>query len=211
MARALPDARVAADFRCGPGFWVKGRLAGSGSVLTITGRTRTGRVGSQLQHEDWTMANNGKWIPEGHHQIVPHIVVRGAAQAIAYYERAFGAEELCRHTDPNSNLVMHAEVRIGDSRLFLHDEFPQMGSLSPQGLNGTPVTIHLWVDDVDTVFDRAVQAGAQVIMPVSDQFWGDRFGMLTDPFGHRWSLATHLREVSPEELKQAAAGACAGA
>jgi PhnB protein len=158
-----------------------------------------------------TMGQKVKWIPEGHQRLIPHLVVRGAAQAIAFYEKAFGAKELSRHTCPDSQAIMHAAVQIGDCQLFLNDEFPQMGAVSPQSLNGSPVTLHLWVEDVDAAFGRAVKAGAQVAMPVMDQFWGDRYGMLIDPFGHRWSLATHVRDVPPEEMMKAAAAAFAGA
>jgi uncharacterized glyoxalase superfamily protein PhnB len=157
------------------------------------------------------MGQNGKWIPEGQHHLIPHITVRGAAQAMAFYQKAFGAKELRRHTCPGSEAVMHAAMQIGDSQLMLNDEFPEMGCLSPLGLNGSAVTLHLWVEDVDAVFNRAVEAGAQVAMPVADQFWGDRYGILIDPFGHRWSLATHVRDVPPEEMMKAAAAAFAGA
>jgi uncharacterized glyoxalase superfamily protein PhnB len=157
------------------------------------------------------MVPNVKPIPEGHHHLVPHLVVRGAAQAIEFYTKAFGAKEVCRHTCPDSQAIMHAQLQIGDSRLFLNDEFPEMGCLSPQGLNGSPVTIHLWSEDVDATFNQAVAAGAQVAMPVTNQFWGDRYGMVIDPFGHRWSIGTHIRDVSPEEMMQTAAAAFAGA
>jgi uncharacterized glyoxalase superfamily protein PhnB len=157
------------------------------------------------------MANNGKRIPEGHHSIVPHLVVRGGAQAIEFYQRAFGAQELSRCTCPDSQAIMHAELQIGDSRLFLNDEFPEMGCQSPPSLNGSPVTLHLWSEDVDALFNQAIAAGAQVAMPVADQFWGDRYGMLIDPFGHRWSIATHVRDVPQEEMMQAAAAAFSGA
>ncbi len=156
------------------------------------------------------MANLVKRVPEGCHTVTPHLVVRGAAEAIAFYKKAFGARELSRHPGPDGKSIMHAEVQIGDSRLYLNDEFPAMGATSPLALNGTPVTIHLWVEDVDSVFNQAVQAGGQVLMPVADQFWGDRYGMLVDPFGHRWSVASHMRDMSPEELMKAAAAAFAG-
>jgi len=152
------------------------------------------------------MANPVKRVPEGYHTVTPHLVVRGATQAIAFYQKAFGARQLHCHLGP-SGKGMHAERQLGDSRIFLNDEFPERGATSPQALNGTPVTIHLAVEDVDSVFNRAVQAGAQVVMPVADQFWGDRYGMVADPFGHRWSMASHVRDVSPEELQKAAAAA----
>ncbi len=145
-----------------------------------------------------------KRVPEGMHTVTPHLAVRGAADAIDFYKRAFGAREICRHTLPDGQAIMHAALQIGDSQLFLNDEFPEMGCLGPQALNGSPVVIHLQVEDVDSLFDRAIGAGATALMPVQDQFWGDRYGMLTDPFGHRWSIGSHVRDVSPEELAKGA-------
>ena len=140
-----------------------------------------------------------KAIPDGMHSLTPHLVFRDAAAAIDFYGRAFGAIELFRLPMPNGRL-MHACVRIGDSQLFLVDEMPEHGALGPQALKGSPVTIHLQVEDADAVFARAVQAGATVGMPLADMFWGDRYGQVVDPFGHRWSVATHMREVSREEM-----------
>ena len=140
-----------------------------------------------------------KAIPDGMHSLTPHLVCRDAAAAIDFYGRAFGAIELFRLPMPNGRL-MHACVRIGDSQLFLVDEMPEHGTLGPQALKGSPVTIHLQVEDADAVFARAVQAGATVGMPLADMFWGDRYGQVVDPFGHRWSVATHMREVSREEM-----------
>ena len=140
-----------------------------------------------------------KAIPDGMHSLTPYLVCRGAAAAIDFYGRAFGAIELFRLPGPDGRL-MHACVRIGDSQLFLADEMPEHGALGPQALKGTPVTLHLQVEDADAVFARAVQAGATVSMPLADMFWGDRFGQVTDPFGHHWSVATHMREVSREEM-----------
>jgi uncharacterized glyoxalase superfamily protein PhnB len=156
------------------------------------------------------MAGKTKRIPEGFHTITPHIVLRNAAQAIEFYKRAFGAEEISRAPGPDGNTVMHAELKIGDSYVFLCDEFPQMGAKSPLSLGGTPVTLHLYVQDVDQVFQQAVQAGAQAVMPVKDQFWGDRYGMLQDPYGHRWSVASHVEDVSPAEMQKRAAAAFKG-
>jgi uncharacterized glyoxalase superfamily protein PhnB len=150
-----------------------------------------------------------KRIPEGCHTVSPHLAVRGAAQAIEFYKKAFGARELRRHPGPDGK-IMHAEVQIGDSRVYLNDEFPEMGSSAPPTLGGTPVTLHLWTEDVDAVFNQAVQAGAQVLMPLSDQFWGDRYGMVQDPFGHRWSLASHLQDPTPEQIAAAGAAAMGG-
>ena len=140
-----------------------------------------------------------KAIPDGMHSLTPHLVCRGAAVAIDFYGRAFGAIELFRLPGPNGKL-MHACVRIGDSQLFLVDEMPEHGALGPQALKGAPVTIHLQVQDADATFARAVAAGATVTMPLADMFWGDRYGRVVDPFGHHWSIATHLREVSREEM-----------
>jgi len=148
-----------------------------------------------------------KPIPDGMHAITPHLVCRNAAAAIAFYEKAFGAAELARLPGPQGKL-MHGMVRIGDSSLMLVDEFPDCGALGPQSLNGSPVTIHLYVADVDATVERAVAAGAKVTMPVEDMFWGDRYGKIEDPFGHHWSIATHIRDVSPQEMQAAAAAVC---
>ena len=138
-------------------------------------------------------------IPEGMQSLTPHLVCRDAAQAIDFYGRAFGAIERFRLPAPNGKIV-HACVQIGDSQLFLVDEMPEHGALGPQALKGTPVTIHLQVEDADAAFARAMRAGAIVTMPLADMFWGDRYGQVVDPFGHHWSIATHLREVSREEM-----------
>lgn len=146
--------------------------------------------------------NSVKPIPDGMHTITPHLVCDGAAVAIEFYKNAFGAVELARMPGPGGKL-MHAAVRIGDSPLMLVDEFPDYGVVSPKKLGGSPVTIHLYVADVDSFFARAVAAGAEVKMPVQDMFWGDRYGQLTDPFGHIWSVATHIRDMSPEDIAKA--------
>jgi PhnB protein len=147
---------------------------------------------------------NRKPLPNGMHTVTPHIVCAGAADAIEFYKKAFGAEEMARLPGPGGKLI-HACIRIGDSPVMLVDEFPEMGALSPKSTNGTPVTIHLYVDDVDAFAARAVDAGAKTIMPVADAFWGDRYGVIEDPFGHRWSVATPGREMSVEEIQQAMA------
>jgi PhnB protein len=143
-------------------------------------------------------------IPQGMHSVTPHLVCAGAAKAIEFYKSAFGAEECARLPGPDGRL-MHAAVKIGDSQVMLVDEMPEWGALGPKSLKGSPVTIHLYVDDVDAVVARAVKAGAKVTMPVADQFWGDRYGKLEDPFGHHWSVATHVRDVSMEEAQKAMA------
>jgi PhnB protein len=151
-------------------------------------------------------------IPDGHHTITPHLVIDGASEAIEFYKRAFGAEELCRMPFPGPDGQMkvgHAALQVGDSRLFLADECPQAGVTGPNG--GSPVTIHLYVTDADAVFGRAVEAGATVAMPLADMFWGDRYGQVVDPFGHRWSIATHLEDLTPEQMEERKAAAFAGA
>jgi uncharacterized glyoxalase superfamily protein PhnB len=146
-----------------------------------------------------------KSIPEGMHSVTPHLVCAGAAEAIEFYKKAFGAVEGGRLPGPDGKL-MHAMIRIGDSAVMLVDEMPQWGALGPKSLKGSPVTIHLYVEDVDAVVKRAVSLGAKVTMPVEDMFWGDRYGKLEDPFGHHWSIGTHKRDVTSEEMQQAMRG-----
>jgi len=152
------------------------------------------------------MAKPGKPIPEGFHTVTPHLTMKNAGEAIEFYRKAFGAEEVARMPGPGGS-VMHAEIRIGDSPIMLNDEFPEHGARGPKTIGGTPVSIHLYVNDVDALFDRAVKAGAKVTMPIADMFWGDRFGKLEDPFGHQWSLATHKEDVTPEECMERAKAA----
>ena len=151
-----------------------------------------------------------KPIPEGFHTIAPHLIIKGAADAIGFYKKAFGAEEVMRMPGPDGKTVMHAELKIGNSMVMIADEFPDMGCLSPKSLKGSPVTLHVYVSDVDKVFQQAISAGATAKMPPADMFWGDRYGKLTDPFGHDWSVATHKYDVTPEECAKAAAEAFAG-
>jgi len=148
------------------------------------------------------MTATTKPIPEGFHAVTPHLVVRGAVEAIDYYKRAFGAVERFRMAGPDGKSIMHAELVIGDSIIFLCDEMPDMDCRSPAALQGTPVSIHLYVDDADAVFSRAVSAGGRVTMPLQDMFWGDRFGEIEDPYGHRWSIASHVEDVPPEEIER---------
>jgi uncharacterized glyoxalase superfamily protein PhnB len=138
------------------------------------------------------------------HTVTPHLVCAGAADAIEFYKKAFGAVEMMRLPGPEGKLI-HASVRIGDSIVMLVDEIPQCGALGPKSLKGSPVALHLNVPDVDATVADAVEAGAKVTMPVADMFWGDRYGQIEDPFGHHWSVATHIRDMSPEEIKKAAA------
>ncbi len=142
-----------------------------------------------------------KPIPEGYHTLTPFLTVRNAERAIEFYKQAFGAQERGVAKGPDGK-VMHAEVKIGDSVIMLSDEFPEFGSLSPQSVGGSPMGLHIYIENVDAAFDRAVKAGAQVEMPVADQFWGDRYGKLKDPFGHKWSIATHVKDMSADEMKR---------
>lgn len=142
-----------------------------------------------------------KPIPDGYHTLTPFLTVKDAARAIEFYKKAFGATEKGVMKDPDGK-VMHAELRIGDSIIMLSDEYPDYGSVSPQSIGGSAMGLHIYVDGVDAAFDRAVKAGAQVEMPVMDMFWGDRYGKLKDPFGHKWSIATHTADLSMDEMKK---------
>ena len=144
---------------------------------------------------------NVKPIPEGMHSLTPHLVCAGAAQAIEFYKQAFNAVEAGRLDGPDGK-VMHAMVRIGDSALMLVDEMPDYGAFGPKSLKGSPVTIHLYVKDADATVQQAVAAGAKVTMPLSDTFWGDRYGQLEDPFGHHWSVATHLQDLTDAQIRE---------
>ncbi len=151
------------------------------------------------------MAVPGKPIPEGYHSITPHMVISDAGKAIEFYKKAFGAEELFRMPGPGGQGVMHAEIKIGDSVVMMCDEMPQAGRWkAPESLNGTSVSLHIYVADVDKAFQHAIDAGATATMPVMDTFWGDRYGKLTDPFGHEWSIATHKLDLTPEEIAKGA-------
>jgi PhnB protein len=143
-----------------------------------------------------------KPIPEGYHTLTPFLTVRNAAQAVEFYKKAFGAKQRGDLAKGPDGKVMHAELQIGDSVIMLSDEFPEFGSLSPQSIGGSPMGLHIYIENVDAAFDRAVKAGAQVEMPVMDQFWGDRYGKLKDPFGHKWSIATHVKDMSADEMKR---------
>jgi uncharacterized glyoxalase superfamily protein PhnB len=163
----------------------------------------------ELKRQEGKESTMTKPIPDGYRTATPYLTVKGAAQAIDFYTRAFGAQEVERMTGPDGQSVMHAEVKIGDSIVMLSDEFPQMGCRSPQTLGGTTASVFLYVPDVDTAFQRAVDAGATAIMPPADMFWGDRFGKLVDPFGHQWAMATHKEDLSPEEIRKRGAAAMA--
>jgi uncharacterized glyoxalase superfamily protein PhnB len=142
-------------------------------------------------------------VPEDFHTITPQLAVKGVARAIEWYSKALGAHELLRNVAPDGTSIMHAELLLGDSRFFVVDEFPE-SMQSPATLGGTSITLHLYVRDVDALFNRAVEAGATVLMPVADQFWGDRYGILRDPFGHRWSVASRIEDLSPKALQDRA-------
>ena len=143
-----------------------------------------------------------KAIPDGMHSVTPYLTCAGASDAITFYKKAFDAVEVSR-LEAKDGKIVNAMIRIGNSALMLMDEMPEMKAFGPKKLKGSPVTIHLQVEDVDAVFKHAVAAGATIHMPVADMFWGDRYGTLEDPFGHHWSVATHIRDVSQEEMKQA--------
>jgi PhnB protein len=152
------------------------------------------------------MTSKPKPIPDGYHTATPYLIVKGAAQAIEFYKKAFGATELMRMPQPGGK-IGHAEIKIGDSPIMLADESPDVGARSPQSIGGSPVSIMLYVEDVDRIFSQAVAAGAKVKRPVADQFYGDRTGGIEDPFGHLWYIATHKEDVSPEEMRKRAAAA----
>jgi len=149
-----------------------------------------------------------KPIPEGYHTLTPYLAVDDAAEAIDYYKKAFGAKERVRMDTPDGK-IGHAELEIGDALLMLSDPFPQASTQPPKELGGTSASVFMYVEDVDAVVKKAVDAGASVTMEVADQFWGDRFGTVTDPFGHVWSIATHVEDVPPEEMAERAKAAMA--
>jgi PhnB protein len=144
-----------------------------------------------------------KAIPEGYHSVTPYLVIKGAADAIEFYKRAFGAAEIMRMASPNGKIA-HAEITIGDSKVMLADEYPEMSYRSPQTIGGTGVSLMVYLENVDEVFKRAVAAGAKELQPIKDQFYGDRSGTLQDPFGHVWTLSTHVEDVPPEEMRRRA-------
>ena len=147
-----------------------------------------------------------KAIPDGYTTATPYLIIKGASEAIEFYKRAFGATEILRIADPQGR-VGHAEIKIGESVIMLADEHPSMGYRGPRSLGGSSVSILLYLEDVDRVFERAVEGGARALRPVTDQFYGDRSGTLEDPFGHVWTVATHVEDVPPEEMKRRAEAA----
>ena len=144
-----------------------------------------------------------KPIPDGFHTTTPSLVVDNSKEAIEFYKKAFGAKEIYQMPTPDGK-IMHAMIQIGDSFVMMSDEFPQMGARSPKSVGGTSTTIHLYVDDADKIYAQAIEAGAKPTMPIMDAFWGDRYGGVLDPFGHSWGIATHKKDMSPEEMQQAA-------
>jgi len=156
------------------------------------------------------MKTKTRAIPKGYHAVTPYLSVQGAADAIGFYKKAFGAKEIMRMSGPGGT-IGHAEIQVGDSRIMLADEFPEMNFRSPRAVGGTPVNLHLYVPDVDKVVKKAVAAGATSLRPVADQFYGDRSGTLEDPFGHIWHIATHVEDVPMKELKKRAAAMAASA
>jgi uncharacterized glyoxalase superfamily protein PhnB len=149
------------------------------------------------------MSSNVRPVPEGFHTITPYLIVRDAPKAIEFYKKAFEAQEIGRSIGPDGKSILHANLKIGDSIIMLSDEFPDMNCHSPQSLGGSSVTIHMYVDDVDSAFAKAISSGATILMPLIDTFWGDRYGQVLDPFGHRWSLATRKLDLSKEEVERA--------
>jgi len=149
------------------------------------------------------MKNKVKGIPEGYHSITPYLIVKNAKKAIEFYQKAFGATEIMCMEAPG-NKIGHAELKIGDSKIMLADEYPEMGALSPQTIGGSPISIHLYVEDVDAVAKKAVEAGGKLVRPVTDMFYGDRSGGLEDPFGHKWYISTHVEDVTMDEINRRA-------
>lgn len=148
--------------------------------------------------------NQAKKIPQGYHSVTPYLIVKNASEAIEYYKKIFSAKEHGRMMTPDGKRIAHAEIEIGDSKIMLADEFPEMNSLSPESIGGSPVGLFLYVEDVDKIVNNAINQGAKELVKVEDQFWGDRYGSIEDPFGHRWSIATHIKDLTEEEMKKAA-------
>ena len=154
------------------------------------------------------MAKAKHYVAEGSRTLTPHLTVKGAAQAIEFYQKAFGATVRGVMADPGGT-VMHAELQIGDSVFYLNDEFPAMGAKGPKSIGGTPVSMHLYVADCDALFQQAVAAGATAKRPLADQFWGDRYGLVEDPYGHIWAIATHVEDLTHAEIMERAKKAMA--
>ena len=149
------------------------------------------------------MVENVKPIPDGFRTLTPYLIVKDAAGAIEFYKKAFAAQEIYRDHGPDGKSIIHAELKIGDSIIMLNDEFPDWHILSPKSFGGTAVTIHMFVEDAEKVFNKAITSGAKVVMPLIDAFWGDKYGQIEDPFGHKWSIATHKKDMTREEIRKA--------
>ena len=149
------------------------------------------------------MAGKVNPIPAGYHSVTPYLILNDAKHALEFYKKAFGAQEMSKMEAPNGKIA-HAEIKIGDSMIMLADEMPGSGARSPQSLGGTGTGLFLYVDNVDSIYNQAVKEGAKGDMPPQDMFWGDRYGKVTDPFGHQWSLATHIEDVAPQEMQKRA-------
>lgn len=146
------------------------------------------------------MATNVKAVPDGFHTVTPSLTVRDAKTALEFYKKALGADVIKTQADPSGQKILHAELKVGDSIIFINDEFPEMGCFSPLSLNGTTCYLHIYVENADELFKRAVSAGAEIRMPMQDMFWGDRFGKLADPYGHEWGIGQHLEDLTGEEI-----------
>jgi PhnB protein len=188
----IPTSLSRVEDLCSHGLFREGRRARRTPTLNLS------------EGEDH-MSNKVSPVPEGYHSVTPYLIVKGAAQAINYYKDVFGAKEVFRMDQPDGK-VGHAELQIGDSRIMLADENPNMGAghASAGSIGGTPVSLYLYIPDVDRVVERAVAAGAKILKPVQDQFYGDRSGFIQDPFGHLWGVATHVEDVSPQEMEERA-------
>jgi uncharacterized glyoxalase superfamily protein PhnB len=162
-----------------------------------------------LTDQEISMSTAVKPVPDGMHTVTPHLSIEGAADAIDFYKKAFGAIEVHRMPGPDGRL-MHAMITIGDSQVMLADAFPEWGGKGPKMLGGSPVTIHLQVPNADEVFQRAVGAGAEIKLPIDDMFWGDRYGIVSDPWGHSWAIATHIKDMTTEEMMAAGKAAMGG-
>jgi PhnB protein len=149
-----------------------------------------------------------KRVPDGFHRVTPHLTVRDAAKMIDFYKKAFGAVEISRAPGPDGKSILHAALKIGDSIVFLNDEFPEMGAISPLASKGTAVTLHLYVEDADKQYQQALSAGAEVVMPIADMFWGDRYGIVKDPSGHQWSIGHHVHDLTPQQMQEGMKKAC---
>jgi PhnB protein len=170
-------------------------------TLEVASPGRTPNIRASITGLETTMPKKAQAIPKGYHSVTPSLVIGGAAKAIDFYKKAFGAEELSRFPGPDGRII-HAEIKIGDSKLMLGDEMPEQGYLGPKGRGGASVSFFIYRENVDEAWKQALNAGGKTVMPLENQFWGDRAGCLEDPFGHQWWLAQHIEDLTPEELKR---------